>query len=160
VITGFHPDEEGAWVAELSCLHAQHVHHEPPFWDAPWVHDAKGREQRLGQPIDCPLCDRAELPEGLSPVRTTTTWTEATLPGALRRRHRLAAGVWGLLHVERGEVRFVARTDPRLDRVLTAGTEQPIPPDVEHHIEPLGPVGVHLEFLRRPDPDGPPAEDR
>lgn len=30
-IIGFHRDEEGDWVAEPDCLHAQHVCHRPPF---------------------------------------------------------------------------------------------------------------------------------
>lgn len=69
-ITGFHQDEEGDWVAELTCLHGQHVRHRPPFQDRPWVIDAEKRQARVGSPMDCPLCDRAEMPEGLSLLRT------------------------------------------------------------------------------------------
>lgn len=62
VIVGFHQDDEGHWVAELDCLHCQHVRHQPPFWDRPWVLDESTRSERVGTEIDCPLCDRADPP--------------------------------------------------------------------------------------------------
>jgi len=49
-IVGFHRDEEGDWVAELSCDHAQHVRHRPPFWDREWVTTEEGRTARIGTP--------------------------------------------------------------------------------------------------------------
>ena len=59
-ITGFHQDDDGAWVADLSCLHRQHVRHNPPFRLAPWVLDEAGRAARIGSPLECPLCDHPE----------------------------------------------------------------------------------------------------
>lgn len=56
-IVGFHLDEESHWVAELSCGHTQHVRHDPPLAERPWVLDAATRNARLGMPIDCPLCE-------------------------------------------------------------------------------------------------------
>lgn len=148
-MTGFHADEVGDWVAELSCLHGQHVRHRPPFWEAPWIEDETERRARIGAPLDCPLCDRAELPARLRVTRTTATWDDATVPAGLRRSHRVAAGVWGLLGVEAGELRFVAETSPRLDVVLGAGGSQPIPPEIEHRIETTGGVRFHITFLSR-----------
>ena len=65
-IVAFSRDEEGEWVAELSCGHRQHVRHRPPFQLRPWVVDAAGRAGRIGTPIECPLCDRGEPPPGES----------------------------------------------------------------------------------------------
>jgi Protein of unknown function (DUF3565) len=64
-IVGFHRDDEGDFVAELSCGHSQHVRHQPPFRLRPWVLDAKARTTRIGTAIECPLCDRQPtyLPE-------------------------------------------------------------------------------------------------
>ena len=56
-IIGFHQDEDGDWVAELSCLHNQHVRHRPPFQQRPWVLDESQRAARVGAELDCPLCD-------------------------------------------------------------------------------------------------------
>ena len=56
-ITGFHQDEEGHWVAELACGHNQHVRHDPPWQLRPWVLTEAGRRTRLGEMLNCVLCD-------------------------------------------------------------------------------------------------------
>ena len=56
-IVGFHQDEHGDWVAELACGHGQHMRHRPPWLIREWVASAEGRAAKLGQAIDCPLCD-------------------------------------------------------------------------------------------------------
>jgi tellurite methyltransferase len=97
--------------------------------------------------LNCPLCDRCELPDGLVVVRTTATWDERTMPNALRRAHRVASGTWGRLRVEAGSLRFVARTDPLTDVIVESPRAQGIPPDVEHHVEPRGPIRFAIDFL-------------
>ncbi|MEO7573472.1 MAG: DUF3565 domain-containing protein [Acidimicrobiales bacterium] len=147
MVLRFAQDDVGDWVAELDCLHRQHVRHDPPFWSAPWVLDTLARTRRVGTPFDCVLCDRLELPTDLQVVRVTDTWDELTTPAGLRRAHRVAAGTWGRMRIEAGRVRFRAQTSPPVDVVLAAGASQPIPPGVEHEVEPLGPVRFRVEFL-------------
>lgn len=147
-IVGFVEDDAGAWVAELSCFHRQHVRHDPPFRLAPWVLDEALRAERVGAPLDCPLCDRAELPDGLAVVRVTDTWDDQTMPAGLRRAHRVAGGTWGRLRVEAGEIRFSARTDPAIDVLLVAPSSQAIPPGVEQEVELRGGARFFLELLR------------
>jgi hypothetical protein len=60
---GFHQDDAGDWVAELSCGHTQHVRHRPPFVERPWVTTAAGRAGRIGAEIECRLCDEGEPPQ-------------------------------------------------------------------------------------------------
>jgi hypothetical protein len=60
VIRGFRQDDAGEWVAELACGHAQHVRHRPPFQVRPWVLDDAERAARVGQRLECPLCDRSD----------------------------------------------------------------------------------------------------
>jgi tellurite resistance-related uncharacterized protein len=146
-IVGFVADDVGDWVAWLECYHRQHVRHRPPFRPAPWVEDAAERDRRTGTTLNCPLCDRCELPDGLVVVRTTPTWDERTMPNALRRSHRVASGTWGRLRTEHGSLRFVARTDPLTDVILDSDRAQGIPPDVEHYIEPHGPIRFAIDFL-------------
>ncbi|MBP2260512.1 hypothetical protein J3B00_001317 [Pseudomonas sp. BP8] len=55
-VTGFHQDEHGHWVVELSCAHTQHLRHQPPWQARPWVLDAHQREQRIGQIFACGWC--------------------------------------------------------------------------------------------------------
>lgn len=59
-ICGYHRDEAGHWVAELSCSHNQHVRHDPPWQLRPWVTTTEGREEKLGMELDCKKCDRSE----------------------------------------------------------------------------------------------------
>jgi tellurite methyltransferase len=136
-------------VAELACLHNQHVRHRPPFREASWVLDDVERAMRIGALLECPLCDRAELPEGLTVTRTTDTWDERTMPAALRRAHRMAAATWGRICVEQGRLRFVAATEPTLEVEVGPDAPQPIPPEVEHSVEPLGRVRFAVEFLKK-----------
>ena len=60
----------------------------------------------------------------------------------------MAAGTWGRLRVDRGRLRFRAETQPPLDVVVVPGAPQPIPPEVEHRVEPQGQVRFAVEFLR------------
>ncbi|MFC3152891.1 DUF3565 domain-containing protein [Litoribrevibacter euphylliae] len=59
-IIGFHQDELGDWVAELACFHGQHVRHQPPFINRPWVTTEQGRASMLGHELDCVRCDHDE----------------------------------------------------------------------------------------------------
>lgn len=109
-----------------------------------------GRAGRLGSALDCPLCDRAEMPDGLVVVRVAGPFDEATVPAGLRRPHRVAARTWGRLVVLEGTVGFALGTEPPTERQLVAGDDQAIPPAVDHHVLIGGPVRLRVEFLSRP----------
>lgn len=57
-ITGYHKDEEDHWVAQLVCGHFQHVRHQPPFINRPWVTTEEGRSGMLGFELNCKKCDQ------------------------------------------------------------------------------------------------------
>jgi hypothetical protein len=65
-IVGFHPDAEGHWVAELECGHHQHVRHQPPWQNRPWVVTAEGRSQALGRMLGCAKCAAGAPPDAVS----------------------------------------------------------------------------------------------
>ena len=148
-IVGFHQDEDGDWVAELSCLHNQHVRHRPPFQDRAWVVDESERAARVGAELNCPLCDRAEMPEGLVLARTAGPFDADTLPAGLRSRHRVAERTWGCLRVLEGSLVFSMDSDPPVEIQLSAGGRQPIPPGVEHAVTVRGSVRLVVEFYLR-----------
>ena len=62
-IIGFHQDEVGDWVADLECGHTQHVRHDPPWQERPWVITSEGRQSRLGFELECKKCEEGALPE-------------------------------------------------------------------------------------------------
>jgi hypothetical protein len=55
-IVGFHQDAEGHWVADLECGHGQHVRHDPPWQQRPWVVTPEGRRRFLGISLSCVIC--------------------------------------------------------------------------------------------------------
>lgn len=59
-IVGYHQDDEGHWVAQLACGHNQHVRHDPPWQNRPWVTNDSGRRENLGLLLTCVKCDRSE----------------------------------------------------------------------------------------------------
>lgn len=98
-----------------------------------------------------PAAPAAGLPEGLEPYSRTGTFTEETVPAGLRQDHSTKAGSWALIHVGQGALRYRV-TDPRrlpTERELTPETEPGVvEPTILHHVEPIGPVRFHVEFLR------------
>ena len=62
-ITGYHLDAENDWVAELTCRHFQHVRHNPPWTMREWVVTESGRNEKLGETLECVKCDRGDPPD-------------------------------------------------------------------------------------------------
>ena len=62
-MTGFHLDHENHWVAELHCGHFQHVRHNPPWVERPWVTTPEGRQSMLGKTLECKKCDAGLPPD-------------------------------------------------------------------------------------------------
>jgi tellurite methyltransferase len=146
-IEGFHQDDVGDWVAELSCRHSQHVRHHPPFRERSWVEDAAGRRAHIGTPIDCPRCDGAELPDGLQLARIAGPFDQDTIPAGLHRDHRVAEHTWAVVNVLEGAIDLELATDPPQLLHLAAGDAQPIPPTVAHRVITTGPVRLEIRFL-------------
>ena len=149
-IAGFHRDADSHWVAELDCGHGQHVRHDPPFVERPWTQTEEGRAARIGTELDCVRCDRREMPDDFAPYRRTASFTEATMPAALRRRHSTKRGVWGLIHVARGRLAYRVFEPVGTEEILEPGTNGVVIAEVEHAVEPLGEVEFFVEFWRLP----------
>ena len=149
-IDGYHVDEAGDWVAELGCGHGQHVRHRPPFFQRPWVVTPGGRASMLGTSLECPYCDRLEMPSGLVAYKRTPDFDQRSIPAGLRKDHATKAGVWGLIHVTSGRLRYCIDSQGR-ELVLAPGTNGVIPPELVHHVEPDGEVSFFVEFHRKPE---------
>lgn len=55
-ITGYRQDDEGHWVAQLSCGHNQHVRHDPPLVRRDWVRSEEGRRSMISFELACKKC--------------------------------------------------------------------------------------------------------
>jgi hypothetical protein len=62
-IVGYHQDDVQNWVARLACGHTQHVRHDPPWINRPWVITAEGRRSHLGTELPCKKCDAGAPPD-------------------------------------------------------------------------------------------------
>ena len=55
-VVGFEQDHDGHWVALLSCGHTQHLRHQPPWQNRPWVLDTTQRRAHIGTNFTCGWC--------------------------------------------------------------------------------------------------------
>lgn len=85
------------------------------------------------------------------PYKSTPVFDENTLPAGLRREHRTKVGVWGIIRVVEGRVRYRI-LDPVSETILDPDHPGLVFPDQPHCVEPLGAIGMQVEFYdRMPD---------
>ena len=79
------------------------------------------------------------------PYKSTPVFDENTLPAGLRREHRTKAGVWGIIRVLEGRVRYRV-LDPISEMILDLDHPGFVIPDQPHLVEPLGAMQMRVEF--------------
>ena len=94
--------------------------------------------------------DVPHLPDDVRPYDATPTFTQESLPEALRRRHTTRAGVWAKIVVLEGRLLFRILAPEVSETVLTPETPGIVAPQVPHEVRPLGPVRFFVEFHRAP----------
>jgi tellurite resistance-related uncharacterized protein len=80
-----------------------------------------------------------------SPYKRTPVFDENTLPGGLRKEHRTKLGVWGVIRVLEGRVRYRV-LDPVAETILDPENPGLVLPDQPHCVEPLGQMRMQVEF--------------
>ncbi len=147
-IRSFRRDEEGDWIAELSCGHSQHVRHRPPMEERPWVQTDEGRAGKLGVSLPCLYCRMPALPPAAREYKRTAEFDAISLPAGLRKSHTLKAGVWAEIVVTSGRVLYVLEDDGDLGIVLRPGLAGTVGPERPHHVEPEADAQMFVRFLR------------
>jgi tellurite resistance-related uncharacterized protein len=84
-----------------------------------------------------------------SPYRSTPVFDEKTLPAALRGEHRTKAGVWGVIQVIEGQLKFT-QADQAEEKILTPERPGLILPEQPHRVEPLGSMRMQVHFYDQP----------
>jgi len=148
-VVGFRQDDEGAFVAELACGHAQHVRHRPPLESRPWVTTEEGRRAFVGTTLPCTLCRMPKLPSDVAPYKNTAVFDAHSVPAGLRRSHALKADTWGEIVVEQGLVLYVLEDDGDMGIVLRPGVIGVIAPERPHHVEPDDVARFFVRFSKR-----------
>jgi len=87
------------------------------------------------------------LPQGMSCHKTTTHFTRHNIPQGLLASHSVKPGVWGLLRVARGRIRYCVDDNPPFSEIVCDGETAVIPPETPHHVELLDPESTFfIEF--------------
>ena len=86
------------------------------------------------------------LEAGIAAYKRTPTFDQDTLPSGLRRGHRTKAGVWALIHMVEGRLRYRI-LDPFSEEVLTSEKPGVVMPAQLHEVEPLDQVRLFVEFF-------------
>jgi tellurite resistance-related uncharacterized protein len=82
------------------------------------------------------------------PYKSTPVFDENTLPAGLRREHRTKAGVWGIIRVLEGQLRYRV-LDPISETILDRDNPGFVLPDQPHLVEPLGGMQMQVKFYDR-----------
>jgi tellurite resistance-related uncharacterized protein len=94
---------------------------------------------------------REILPPGLAFVRRTPSFTRQTVPKPLLSQHSVKAGMWGLLRVERGRVRYCLDDGSADTRVVAEGGTAVIEPQALHHVELLDEDSAFFVEFHKPE---------
>lgn len=89
-----------------------------------------------------------KLPENVSVYKRTPDFNEETVPAGLLKAHTTKEGTWGKICVSKGELLYTIETEPQEIIELTPEKFGVVEPQVPHHVEPLGDVEFHVEFLK------------
>ena len=82
------------------------------------------------------------------PYKRTAVFHAHTLPAGLRNKHRTKPGVWGVIRVLEGRVRYHV-LDPASVVILDADHPGLVLPDVPHAVEPFCPMRMYVEFYKQ-----------
>ncbi len=88
-------------------------------------------------------------PFPMQPCKSTPVFDEVTLPAGLRKEHRTKVGVWGVIQVLEGRLRYRV-VEPRSETILDPEHPGLILPDRPHSVEPLGPMRMRVDFYTSP----------
>ena len=85
----------------------------------------------------------------LEPYKRTPVFDESSLPAGLRREHRTKPGVWGVIRVLEGRLRYQVLA-PASEVILDPVHAGLVLPDQPHLVEPLGLMRMQVEFYNQP----------
>lgn len=88
------------------------------------------------------------LPPGLEAYSRSGDFTPETLPAKFRQFHATKAGVWGVIHVIDGTLRYHLEAPRTGEVVATAGETVVIEPAVQHRVEFVEAGRFYVEFFR------------
>ncbi len=86
------------------------------------------------------------LPPHVKAYKSTPVFTNETVPKGLLKNHNTKNGVWGLIHVKKGELEYTI--EDLETHILTPEKQGIVEPEILHHIKPIGVVNFYVEFYK------------
>ncbi len=86
------------------------------------------------------------LPKNVTAYKRTPAFTQETVPKGLLNNHSTKDGVWGVIHIEEGELEYTIENNETY--ILTKDKSGVVEPEILHHIKPLGKVSFSVEFYK------------
>lgn len=80
-----------------------------------------------------------------TPYRSTSVFDQDNLPTSLRRAHNTKTGVWGVLRILSGSLRYGITETGALE-TFYAGQHVLILPEQVHWVEPIGNMEMQVDF--------------
>jgi len=103
----------------------------------------------IGNQVNCSACDKLVFPEGLNAYKKTPVFNQETIPKGFRRAHSTKKGIWALITVISGKVRYVVDYLDGQSFELDRESRGVISPQMEHHLEVIGNVELYVEFYAK-----------
>lgn len=147
-IVNFVEDDGPQWMALLDCGHFQHMRHSPPLIEREWVLSEEGRASHLGTSLNCVSCDEREIPGIAVYLSTSPSFTELTIPEALRKRRHSGTGLWAKVCVTEGSLELEMFEPINEKQTLTPDNPAVLPPGVPYSLATPAQVKFHIEFLK------------
>lgn len=86
-----------------------------------------------------------ELPKDVAPYKRTQTFNQSNLPDGFLNNHKTKSGVWGVIHVVTGNLRYTI-VEPHYEQMLTPDILGIVQPEQLHNVKPIGDVEFYVEF--------------
>ena len=90
----------------------------------------------------------ATLPPKVARYSQSPLFEAHSVPEKLTKEHSTKAGVWGIIRVSKGTLRYVVPGEGGFSRLLDPEIQGVIAPQQVHFVELLGPVAFRVEFYR------------
>lgn len=87
------------------------------------------------------------FPDDLELYKRTPEFNQTNIPAGLLRNHSTKAGVWALIVVVSGQLRYRTLSDGA-EYLLSPTQPGVVAPEALHMVEPIGEVLFHVEFYR------------
>ena len=88
-----------------------------------------------------------KMPHDVIAYNKTSNFQKSTVPKGLLKSHNTKAGVWGLLTVLKGVVKYIIE-DSNEEYILNSELKGVIEPEIKHHIVPSEDALFFIEFYK------------